>query len=109
MSLGYTSIEAVVNEHVVSSNLYAKRGIKIRRRKKMSGKKALDIHVGNVNAAAGNAGNNAGPKTGYNANATDEIAEEKIGSNINEKGGRKNDDESDDDDDMNSVVSVKRC
>ena len=42
-------MESVVNEHVVSNNLYAKRGIKIRRRKKNNGKKALDIHVANTN------------------------------------------------------------
>merc|ERR1719204_1091136 len=48
---GYTSIESVVNEHVISNNLYAKRGIKIRRRKRNSGKRALDIQVSNANAA----------------------------------------------------------
>ena len=32
----YTNIDAVVHEHVISNNLYAKRGVKIRRRRKMT-------------------------------------------------------------------------
>jgi len=45
---GYTNVDGVVNEHVTAQNLYAKRGIKIRRRKKLPTKQ-LDIHIKNAN------------------------------------------------------------
>ena len=41
-------MDGVVNEHVTAQNLYAKRGIKIRRRKKLPTKQ-LDIHIKNAN------------------------------------------------------------
>jgi len=45
---GYTNVDGVVNEHVVSNNLYAKRGVKIRRRKSKA-KQQLGIKGKNVN------------------------------------------------------------